>query len=55
MNIIKDKHKLIIDKIASKYVIQIFDSAKEGKTASEIANEILQVLIKKQEKRLKTG
>ena len=36
----KDKHKLIIDKVASKYVIQIFDSAKEGKTASEIANEL---------------
>ncbi|MBP3255871.1 MAG: recombinase family protein [Clostridia bacterium] len=36
----KDKHKLIIDKVASKYVIQIFDSAKKGKTASEIANEL---------------
>ena len=36
----KDKHRLIIDKVASKYVIQIFDSAKEGKTASEIANEL---------------
>lgn len=36
----KDKHKLIIDEVASKYVIEIFNGIIEGKTASEIANEL---------------
>ena len=36
----KDKHKLIIDKVASKYVIEIFNGIIEGKTASEIADEL---------------
>ena len=36
----KDKHKLIIDKEASKNVIKIFNDTIEGKTASEIANEL---------------
>lgn len=36
----KDKHKLIIDEEASKYIIQIFDGIIEGKTSSEIANEL---------------
>ena len=37
---LKDKHKLIIDKDASKIVIKIFNDIIEGKTASEIANEL---------------
>ena len=36
----KDKHKLIIDEEASKNVIKIFNDIIEGKTASEIANEL---------------
>ena len=36
----KDKHKLIIDEEASKNVIQIFNGIIEGKTVSEIANEL---------------
>lgn len=36
----KDKHKLIIDEEASKYVIQIFNGIIEGKSASEIADEL---------------
>ena len=36
----KDKHKLIIDKEVSKNVIKIFNDIIEGKTASEIANEL---------------
>lgn len=36
----KDKHKLIIDEEASKYVVQIFNGIIEGKTVSEIANEL---------------
>ena len=36
----KDKHKLIIDKEASKNIIIIFNGIIEGKTASEIANEL---------------
>ncbi len=36
----KDKHKLIIDKVASNNVMQIFDGIIEGKTAREIANEL---------------
>lgn len=36
----KDKHKLIIDEEASKYVIQFFNDIIEGKKASEIANEL---------------
>lgn len=36
----KDKHKLIIDKDASKIVIKIFNDIIEGKTASEIAKEL---------------
>ncbi len=36
----KDKHKLIIDEEASKYVIQIFNGIIEGKKVSEIANEL---------------
>ena len=37
---LKDKHKLIIDKDASKIVIKIFNDIIEGKTASEIADEL---------------
>lgn len=37
---LKDKHKLIIDKDASKIVIKIFNDIIEGKTANEIANEL---------------
>lgn len=36
----KNKHKLIIDKEVSKNVIKIFNDIIEGKTASEIANEL---------------
>ena len=36
----KDKHKLIIDKAVSKYVIEIFNSIIGGKLASKIANEL---------------
>ena len=36
----KDKHKLIIEEEASKNVIKIFNDIIEGKTASEIANEL---------------
>ena len=36
----KDKHKLIIDKDVSKIVIKIFNDIIEGKTASEIADEL---------------
>ena len=36
----KDKHKLIIDEEASKNVVQIFNGIIEGKTVSEIANEL---------------
>lgn len=36
----KDKHKLIIDKVVSKYVIEIFNSIIEGKLASKIADEL---------------
>lgn len=36
----KDKHKLIIDEEASKHVVQIFNGIIEGKTVSEIANEL---------------
>lgn len=36
----KDKHKLIIDKVASNIIIQIFDSIIKGKTAREIANQL---------------
>lgn len=36
----KDKHKLIIDEETSKNVIKIFNDIIEGKTASEIANEL---------------
>ena len=36
----KDKHKLIIDKEVSKNVIKIFNDIIEGKTASEMANEL---------------
>lgn len=36
----RDKRKLIIDKVASKYVIEIFNGIIEGKTASEIADEL---------------
>ncbi len=36
----RDKHKLIIDKVASKYVIEIFNGIIEGKSASEIADEL---------------
>ena len=37
---LKDKHKLIIDKDASKIVIKIFNDIIQGKTASEIADEL---------------
>ena len=37
---LKDKHKLIIDKDASKIVIKIFNDIIEGKTANEIAKEL---------------
>lgn len=40
LNDLKDKHKLIIDKDASKIVIKIFNDIIEGKTASEIADEL---------------
>ena len=40
MKDLKDKHKLIIDKDASKIVIKIFNDIIEGKTASEIADEL---------------
>lgn len=36
----KDEHKLIIDKVVSKYVIEIFNSIIEGKLASKIADEL---------------
>lgn len=36
----RDKHKIIIDKIVSKYVIEIFNGIIEGKTASKIADEL---------------
>ena len=36
----RDKHKLIIDKVASKYVIEIFNGIIEGKSTSKIANEL---------------
>ena len=36
----KDKHKLIIDKVVSKYVIEIFNSIIEGKLASKIVDEL---------------
>lgn len=36
----KDKHKLIIDKVTSNFVMQILDSIIKEKTARKIANQL---------------